>query len=58
MTEIRCVKCNRLLFKGTNFYGSIEVKCPKCGYINNIFEEAIKDSLRKGEIGILTNFSK
>ncbi len=33
MTEIRCVKCNRLLFKGIEFCGTIEVKCSKCGYI-------------------------
>lgn len=34
MTEIRCVKCRRLLMKATRFDG--EIKCPKCGYVNNI----------------------
>ena len=33
MTESRCVKCNRLLFKQVDFYGSIEVKCNKCGFV-------------------------
>lgn len=38
MTEIRCVKCKRLLMK-TNGDGEdgliFEVKCPKCGYIGS-----------------------
>ncbi len=29
--EIRCQKCKRLLMKGTII--AIEIKCPKCGYI-------------------------
>lgn len=29
--DIRCKKCNKLLFKITKiFKGNIEVKCPKC----------------------------
>jgi len=32
MTEIRCVKCRRLLFKQEGIFGKIEIKCPKCGY--------------------------
>ncbi len=41
MTEIRCVKCKRLLFRigGTELPGPqsiIEVKCPKCHYMNTI----------------------
>ena len=55
MTEIRCKKCKRLLFKYRDeddsknreaLYegpyrrayqvGAIEIKCPKCGYKNNI----------------------
>ena len=35
MTEIRCVKCKRLLFKG-EWNGKIEIKCPKCGFIDAI----------------------
>lgn len=39
MTEIRCVKCGRLLAKvfgeKTNTM-TLEVKCPKCSYMNNI----------------------
>ena len=39
MTEIRCVKCKRLLFKVESRWDvnpAIEIKCPKCGYINHI----------------------
>ena len=36
MIDIRCVKCNRLLMRVSDNYGTdIEVKCPKCAYINN-----------------------
>ena len=44
MTEIRCVKCNRLLFKheGEGCF-RVEVKCPKCGHIHNYtMEEKVK----------------
>ena len=37
MTEIRCVKCRRKLFVfngGT--WADIEIKCSKCGHINQI----------------------
>ena len=34
MTEIRCVKCGRLLLKANYIEG--EVKCPKCHYINKM----------------------
>ena len=34
MTEVRCVKCNRLLFKTLATENVIEVKCPKCGFLN------------------------
>ncbi len=36
MTEIRCVKCRRLLMKVEDNKGTIEIKCPKCGHINRI----------------------
>lgn len=46
MTEIRCKKCNRLLFKikDMKVCHLIEIKCPKCGYINteNYYEGPIK----------------
>ncbi len=32
--EIRCKKCHRLLMKGEVRF--IEIKCPKCGYIQRI----------------------
>ncbi|WP_183730394.1 Com family DNA-binding transcriptional regulator [Desulfurispira natronophila] len=33
LQEARCRKCHRLLFKG--FVIDIEVKCPKCGALQN-----------------------
>ena len=34
MTEIRCIKCNRLLMKAVMVHA--EVKCGKCGFTNVI----------------------
>ena len=39
MTEVRCVKCNRLLMKVTGYKDvseslKAEVKCPKCNYLH------------------------
>jgi len=36
MPEIRCKKCNRLLFRGEGKI-RIEIKCPKCGLLNKIY---------------------
>ena len=47
MTEIRCKKCKRLLLKSEEhevdfasgpFFEptKIEIKCPKCNYVNNL----------------------
>ena len=33
MTEIRCVKCKRLLMKIDTEGALIETKCPKCNYL-------------------------
>ena len=30
MTEVRCPKCNRLLFKTEDVISYLEIKCPKC----------------------------
>jgi len=30
------VKCRRLLFKAEEWFGRIEIKCPKCGFIDMI----------------------
>ncbi len=38
MTEIRCVKCYRLLLKAKGPF-HVEIKCGKCGYINKIGSE-------------------
>lgn len=35
--EIRCKKCRRLLMKGE--IRAIEIKCPKCGYVQIINEK-------------------
>lgn len=37
--KIRCVKCNALLFKKTGNINKIEIKCRKCGYVNNIINK-------------------
>jgi len=34
MTPIRCKKCGRILMKGE--VKCIEIKCPKCGYVQKI----------------------
>ena len=34
MLEVRCKKCGRLLLRGRGI--KIEIKCPKCGYVNKI----------------------
>ena len=57
MTEIRCVKCNRLLMK-SNGNGSkglvLEVKCPKCGFIHSysLGEFSIDELLDKDRLMI------
>jgi len=45
MKEIRCKKCKRLLMKGEVRH--IEIKCPKCGYIQKIRKEAIETANKK-----------
>ena len=47
MREIRCKKCNRLLMKGEII--KVEIKCPKCGYIQilrgvNILGEEVSEA--------------
>ncbi len=32
---VRCLRCGRLLFN-VKEHRQIEIKCPKCGYINKI----------------------
>jgi phage FluMu protein Com len=34
LTEVRCPRCNRLLFKGQVI--QVEIKCPKCHLCQNI----------------------
>ncbi|EBU8551976.1 Com family DNA-binding transcriptional regulator [Salmonella enterica subsp. enterica serovar Telelkebir] len=34
MTETRCLRCNKLLFKGR--FISIQIKCSRCGYVNEL----------------------
>lgn len=33
MTEIRCVKCRRLLMKVDYISSRLQIKCPKCGHM-------------------------
>ena len=40
MIDIRCKKCNRLLLRVTNLSNSqLEIKCPKCSYLNNFWAD-------------------
>jgi PAS domain S-box-containing protein len=34
LDEQRCEKCQKLLFRGINGFGLIEVKCSRCGHVN------------------------
>jgi len=34
--ETRCKKCRRLFFKGELNGAKLEIKCPKCGYVQKI----------------------
>lgn len=46
---VKCKKCGRLLFKGK--FWDVEIKCPKCGYIQalNGQDEKNLDILYKGD---------
>jgi len=38
MLDIRCKKCNRLLLRVTHLGNSeLEIKCPKCSYLNDFY---------------------
>ena len=36
--KMRCKKCNALLFKVIGKFEIIEIKCRKCGYINDLID--------------------
>jgi DNA-directed RNA polymerase subunit RPC12/RpoP len=37
--ETRCKKCRRLFFTGELTEVNIEIKCPKCGYVQKILKK-------------------
>lgn len=41
MKEYRCIKCNKLLFKGEP--NNVEIKCPRCGTMIN-FDKSLRPS--------------
>jgi iron complex transport system substrate-binding protein len=41
LNSVKCKKCGRQLFKG--LVDEIEIKCPKCGYV-----QTINGKLKKG----------
>ncbi len=52
MKDVRCKRCSRLLFKIEDDFKSfqaIELKCPKCGYIDNFL--AFKEPITGIKIG-------
>ncbi len=38
--DVRCRKCNRLLFKQRWIQGEVQIKCPKCGFLNMLYYSA------------------
>lgn len=40
LPEVRCTKCNRLLFVGKVEY--VEIKCPRCHSLQKISKDDIK----------------
>lgn len=42
MHEVRCCKCSKLLARVSGI-GSVEVKCPRCKFINNLKAESLLD---------------
>ena len=36
MKEIRCKRCGRMLFRG--IIREVEIKCPKCGYLQIVYD--------------------
>lgn len=60
MTIIRCIKCGRLLMKGCNV--QVEIKCPKCGYVQIINHKSKKDidipvgkaKIKQNEVELMT----
>ncbi|EHM3442340.1 Com family DNA-binding transcriptional regulator [Salmonella enterica] len=53
MKLIRCLRCNKLLFKG--LFIEIQIKCSRCGYVNELSaterHEKESDNVRSGEDG-------
>ncbi|EKE2594416.1 Com family DNA-binding transcriptional regulator [Salmonella enterica subsp. enterica serovar Nima] len=53
MKLIRCLRCNKLLFKGR--FIEIQIKCTRCGYMNELSaterHEKEPDNVRSGEDG-------
>jgi phage FluMu protein Com len=45
--EIRCKKCERLLFKTKRLVVCVEIKCSKCGYIQNVSANQLTDRERE-----------
>ncbi len=38
---IRCAKCGKLVAKNHDF-GQVEIKCPRCGTLNKVFEKMVE----------------
>jgi LSD1 subclass zinc finger protein len=54
MTEVRCVKCRRLLFKAEGSFKT-EIKCPKCKYINKISSVGTTLSMGDSRVFVLVD---
>lgn len=44
--EIRCQRCGRLLMRAESLH-NVEIKCPKCGYVNRFTAPPARDKLAR-----------
>lgn len=56
LTEVRCSKCSKLLAKAK--YTHIQIKCPRCGTINDMRAESFKDECHRAPLPRRTNNGK
>ncbi|WP_081775114.1 Com family DNA-binding transcriptional regulator [Methylobacillus glycogenes] len=53
MQEIRCQDCNKKL--GAGVFYQLQIKCPRCGYFNNLSAMSAKHNGDHGHAGITRN---
>lgn len=48
-TDIRCQNCGRLLLRAADLR-DVEIKCPKCGYVNRFTTPPARDKLARATV--------